>query len=410
MPTEPTPGRDTEGAAEGGSSGTSSSISSRPTPGSAYEGNTDEGNTGDSGTGAGVTRVADTVAQHQKGNRRGAAKGRDSAESRSQHSTSGRRSKQSESAVDPYERQQLVALGARIRQLRHARGYKSQMAFVLEAGLPRSYYGDIERGQTNPTMKTLLDIAKALNVPLADLFVPPGEVPLAGQLQEHGSGEAVATTASSERRPPATSAPRQSMEPFSLVTAQVDYRLSHPKLYKPRSHRARTAETEGWSVRSTGSANKITKGMGTAGRAGETEAAPGDQAAQLPTRARRIERGGTLISTALAARAFGVNIRTIERWVDAGKLLAWDWVDNRQAVFNRQEIDSIASEYHEYQALERQLRSAENALDTRAAKQASAALKRLLKRHKYKPQRARPSNERGSGGANGSGRSASERD
>jgi hypothetical protein len=116
-----------------------------------------------------------------------------------------------------------------------------------------------------------------------------------------------------------------------------------------------------------------------------------------------------LISTALAARAFGVNIRTIERWVDAGKLLAWDWVDDRQAVFKRQEIDSIAAEYHEYLALERKLRSAENALDAKAVSEASAALGRLLKRNRHKPREGRrPSHQTGTDGTDESVRGASE--
>jgi transcriptional regulator with XRE-family HTH domain len=64
---------------------------------------------------------------------------------------------------------QLVALGARIREVRKSRGY-AQEQFANEVGLDRSYYGGIERGERNVAALNLIKIARALSVEVGELF------------------------------------------------------------------------------------------------------------------------------------------------------------------------------------------------------------------------------------------------
>ncbi|ATG47642.1 transcriptional regulator [Celeribacter ethanolicus] len=56
-----------------------------------------------------------------------------------------------------------------LRELRKAQGY-SQEGFALTVELDRTYIGGIERGERNPGLKTILRIAEALGVPVAELF------------------------------------------------------------------------------------------------------------------------------------------------------------------------------------------------------------------------------------------------
>ncbi len=64
----------------------------------------------------------------------------------------------------------IVTLGKRIRALRLRTGL-SQERFAARAGLDRTYYAGIERGERNPSVKQLAKIAVALGVPLAALFM-----------------------------------------------------------------------------------------------------------------------------------------------------------------------------------------------------------------------------------------------
>jgi transcriptional regulator with XRE-family HTH domain len=57
----------------------------------------------------------------------------------------------------------LILIGQRIRALRQERGY-SQEGFAAHAGIDRSYYGAIERGERNLSVLTLLQLAYALQV------------------------------------------------------------------------------------------------------------------------------------------------------------------------------------------------------------------------------------------------------
>ncbi|MBR1240269.1 helix-turn-helix transcriptional regulator [Bradyrhizobium sp. AUGA SZCCT0274] len=49
----------------------------------------------------------------------------------------------------------------------------SQEALAVDAGVDRSYVGRIERGVENPTVETLDRLAKALDVPAAELLLVP---------------------------------------------------------------------------------------------------------------------------------------------------------------------------------------------------------------------------------------------
>ena len=67
-------------------------------------------------------------------------------------------------------RNDIRLLGLRIRELRKAKRL-SQEALAEKAKIHYKFLGGIERGQTNPTIHVLDDIANALGVSLADLFV-----------------------------------------------------------------------------------------------------------------------------------------------------------------------------------------------------------------------------------------------
>ena len=63
----------------------------------------------------------------------------------------------------------LVALGQQIRKVRQERGV-SQEDFAAKAGLGRSYYGGVERGERNIAALNLMRIAFALEVEAGELF------------------------------------------------------------------------------------------------------------------------------------------------------------------------------------------------------------------------------------------------
>lgn len=59
--------------------------------------------------------------------------------------------------------------GQAVQALRHDRGV-SQEDLAAEAGIHRTYLGDIERGNRNPALINICRIAAALGVKPADLF------------------------------------------------------------------------------------------------------------------------------------------------------------------------------------------------------------------------------------------------
>jgi transcriptional regulator with XRE-family HTH domain len=69
----------------------------------------------------------------------------------------------------------LVAVGGHIRALRKAKGF-SQEGFAAAAGLDRAYYGGVERGERNLSLRNLVRIAAALEVEVGELFPPMTEL------------------------------------------------------------------------------------------------------------------------------------------------------------------------------------------------------------------------------------------
>ena len=67
------------------------------------------------------------------------------------------------------ETQAQRKLGDAIRKRREALGF-SQEKFADEVGLHRTYYGNVELGKNNLTLKTLTKISEGLKRKLADLF------------------------------------------------------------------------------------------------------------------------------------------------------------------------------------------------------------------------------------------------
>jgi transcriptional regulator with XRE-family HTH domain len=61
------------------------------------------------------------------------------------------------------------ALGTAIRATRKKAGY-TQESFALHAGLDRSYYSAIERGEFNLTVDTIAKIAAGLSTKASELF------------------------------------------------------------------------------------------------------------------------------------------------------------------------------------------------------------------------------------------------
>ncbi|MES2116823.1 MAG: helix-turn-helix transcriptional regulator [Pseudomonadota bacterium] len=67
----------------------------------------------------------------------------------------------------------LVSLGDALRQLRKERGM-SQDALALQADVDRSYVGQIERGDNNVAVLTLIKLASALGVKVSELMLIAG--------------------------------------------------------------------------------------------------------------------------------------------------------------------------------------------------------------------------------------------
>ena len=62
-----------------------------------------------------------------------------------------------------------MAFGQRVRELRTAKGF-SQEALALICDLDRTYIGGIERGERNVSLVNIEKIAKALSIPVQELF------------------------------------------------------------------------------------------------------------------------------------------------------------------------------------------------------------------------------------------------
>lgn len=64
-------------------------------------------------------------------------------------------------------------IGSTVRRLRQERGW-SQQFLADRLGIAQSAIGQIERGEINPLLTTLFDLARALDVSPADLVSTPG--------------------------------------------------------------------------------------------------------------------------------------------------------------------------------------------------------------------------------------------
>lgn len=70
---------------------------------------------------------------------------------------------------DDWLRQERRRIGARIRAARMDHN-KTQEQVFLAIPLTRSFYQEIEAGQANPSLDTLLRIARAIGVTISDLL------------------------------------------------------------------------------------------------------------------------------------------------------------------------------------------------------------------------------------------------
>lgn len=70
-------------------------------------------------------------------------------------------------ALSPKE--QLVMLARRVRALRESLRL-TQEEFATRCGISVSFASLLERGERSPSYETLVDVAKALEVPIAELF------------------------------------------------------------------------------------------------------------------------------------------------------------------------------------------------------------------------------------------------
>ena len=86
-------------------------------------------------------------------------------------------------------------LGARVRELRKARGWTLDQA-AGQAGLARSTLSKIENGQMSPTYEALKKLAEGLAISVPQLFTPAVRPQVSGRMAvtKTGSGQAHATS------------------------------------------------------------------------------------------------------------------------------------------------------------------------------------------------------------------------
>jgi transcriptional regulator with XRE-family HTH domain len=84
-----------------------------------------------------------------------------------------------------------VDLGARVRELRKARGWTLEQA-AGQAGLARSTLSKIENAQMSPTYDALKKLAVGLEISVPQLFTPPAGGQINGRMAVTKSGEGTA--------------------------------------------------------------------------------------------------------------------------------------------------------------------------------------------------------------------------
>jgi transcriptional regulator with XRE-family HTH domain len=70
---------------------------------------------------------------------------------------------------DPYKRE-LKRFGENLRDLRKKESGLSLEKFAAKTGFDRGYYWGLENGRRNPTLITILRLARALGVSPSNLF------------------------------------------------------------------------------------------------------------------------------------------------------------------------------------------------------------------------------------------------
>ncbi|HST33544.1 MAG TPA: helix-turn-helix transcriptional regulator [Solirubrobacteraceae bacterium] len=73
----------------------------------------------------------------------------------------------------PQRKKKNAKFGAGVRRVRVEQGYP-QEAFAAHAGLDRSYYGAIERGEFNVSLSTLEKLAAGLGMKPSELLARAG--------------------------------------------------------------------------------------------------------------------------------------------------------------------------------------------------------------------------------------------
>lgn len=64
---------------------------------------------------------------------------------------------------------QLIPFGQSVRRERESKGLSQEKLAEL-CGVHRTYIGGIERGERNPTLRTMLKISEAIGVPLSEII------------------------------------------------------------------------------------------------------------------------------------------------------------------------------------------------------------------------------------------------
>jgi transcriptional regulator with XRE-family HTH domain len=70
---------------------------------------------------------------------------------------------------DEWLQQERRRIGDRIRVVRMHRNLTQERVF-LAVPMTRSFYQEVEAGRANPSLETLLRIARAIGVPIGDLL------------------------------------------------------------------------------------------------------------------------------------------------------------------------------------------------------------------------------------------------
>jgi transcriptional regulator with XRE-family HTH domain len=67
----------------------------------------------------------------------------------------------------------IKSFAERVRELRESQGH-TQEKFAHDAAIDRSYYGRIERGKANPTLRHIAAIAESLDMSISELLTGIG--------------------------------------------------------------------------------------------------------------------------------------------------------------------------------------------------------------------------------------------